>query len=143
MHSSGGKDGVTAGLQLHTHYHWDPSPLQVVGSLSLGAVLLLRRGLRGPRMPSETNVRLKQKSLFCALGIQGSPPAMKKRQMGTSHGRRLSRDFSDLSLGHFRKCAETKGILKSEGPQFLQEDFEDGLKSTSTVLEPKAFVQST
>lgn len=32
MHSSGGKDGVTAGFQLQTHYHWAPSPLQVVGS---------------------------------------------------------------------------------------------------------------
>lgn len=51
--------------------------------------------------------------------------------------------FSDLSSGHFRKCAQTKGILKSEGSQYLQEALEDGLKSTGPVLEPKAFVQST
>lgn len=40
-------------------------------AVSLDAVLLLRRGLRGPRMPSETNVRLqkkkKKKSLFVPL----------------------------------------------------------------------------
>lgn len=51
--------------------------------------------------------------------------------------------FSDLSSGHFRKCAQPKGILKSEGLQYLQEALEDGLKSTGTILEPKAFVQST
>lgn len=60
-------------------------------AVSLDAVLLLRRALRGPRMPSETNARL-QKSLFCAPGIEGSPLGMKKRQMGISRGRRLSRD---------------------------------------------------
>lgn len=33
--------------------------------MSLDAVLLLRRGLRGPRMPSETNVRLQRKAYLC------------------------------------------------------------------------------
>lgn len=51
--------------------------------------------------------------------------------------------ISGLSSGHFRKCAQTKGILKSEGSQFLQEALKDGLKSIGTVFEPKAFVQST
>lgn len=41
--------------------------------MSLDAVLLLRKGLRGPRMPSETNARLQKKPILCPWNSRLSP----------------------------------------------------------------------